>query len=77
MSMTRVTTQCPECGKTWDYEVDTQDYCQFLQGAEPGEVFHYLSVDEIIQLIHGVCDDCIHSYGGDIGDYADATGCEV
>ena len=75
--VTEVIHQCPECGKEWHAEVDTNDYCQVLQGADPGEVFHYLSVDEITQLLHGVCDDCIRAYGGDIGDYSDATGCGV
>lgn len=77
MSMTRVTSRCPVCGKTWDCEVDTDDYRQVLQGAEPNEVFHYLSVDELTQLMSGVCDNCIRTLGADEGDYADATGCEV
>lgn len=58
MSMTRVDSVCPFCGKDTSFEVDTDDYEQFLQGADPKEVFHYLSAAERAQLTDGVCPVC-------------------
>jgi len=61
MSYTRVDSVCLFCGKDTSFEVDTADYEQFLQGADPKEVFHYLNDAEIEYLKTGICPVCYHN----------------